>query len=268
MAVLDIDKAERIATVRLNRPDAKNAIDEELHLALCRAWEDLAADDAVDVVILTGTGDAFCGGMDLKTHVTKYVGATPQMLADWAKLGLGGLTRGQHRFPKPVIAAVNGWALAGGFELALAADIRIASEKARFGSFEARRGFHHGDGGIARLVNFCGVAVALEMLMTAEPIDAHRAHAVNMVSKVVAHESLLDEARQTARSILRNDQAAVRQAKQVILDMIGRGLDDQLYRECMAAYTLMADNPTVPQLLESFYAKSDRGRHGVNATAL
>ena len=177
MAVLDIDKAERIATVRLNRPDAKNAIDEELHLALCRAWEDLAADDAVDVVILTGTGDAFCGGMDLKTHVTKYVGATPQMLADWAKLGLGGLTRGQHRFPKPVIAAVNGWALAGGFELALAADIRIASEKARFGSFEARRGFHHGDGGIARLVNFCGVAVALEMLMTAEPIDAHRAHA-------------------------------------------------------------------------------------------
>lgn len=268
MAVLEIDKADRIATLRLNRPEAKNAIDEELHRALCGAWQELAADEGTDVVILTGTGDAFCAGMDLKTHVTKYVGATPQMLADWAKMGLGGLPRGHHRFPKPVIAAVNGWALAGGFELALSADIRIASEQAQFGSFEARRGFHHGDGGIARLVNFCGVAVALEMLLTAEPIDAHRAHAVNMVSKVVPHESLLDEARQVARTILRNDQVAIRQAKQVILDMIGRNLDDQLYRECIAAYTLMADNPTVPRLLDRFYAKSDSGRHGANATAL
>lgn len=268
MAVLEIQKADRIATMRLNRPEAKNALNEELHLALCRAWEDLAADEAVDVVILTGTGDAFCAGMDLRTHVTKYVGATPQMLADWAKLGLGGLTRGHHRFPKPVIAAVNGWALAGGFELALAADIRIASDRATFGSFEARRGFHHGDGGIARLVNFCGVAVALEMLLTAEPIDAHRACAVNMVSRVVPHETLMDEARRVARTILRNDQAAVRSAKQVILDMIGRNLDDQLYRECMAAYTLMANNPAVPALLESFYTKTDRGRHGVHATGL
>lgn len=268
MSVLEIHKEARVATVRLNRPDAKNAINEEMHVALCRAWEDLAEDDAVDVVILTGTGDAFCAGMDLKSHVTKYVGATPQMLADWSRLGLGGLTRGNHRFPKPVIAAVNGWALAGGFELALSADIRIASDRAMFGSFEARRGFHHGDGGIARLVNFCGVAVALEMLLTAEPIDAHRAVSVNMVSRVVAHESLMDEARQVARTILRNDQAAVRSAKQVVLDMLGRNLDDQLYKECMAAYTLMADNPTVPGLLDNFYKKSDRGRHGANATTL
>jgi enoyl-CoA hydratase/carnithine racemase len=200
--------------------------------------------------------------------VTQYVGATPQMLADWAKLGLGGLTRGQHRFPKPVIAAVNGWALAGGFELSLAADIRIASDRAQFGSFEARRGFHHGDGGIARLVNFCGVAVAMEMLLTAEPIDAERARQVNLVAKVVPHASLMEEARNMARSILRNDQASVRSAKQVILDMLGRDLDDQLYRECIAAYTLMADNPTVPRLLNAFYEKEDRGRHGVNATPL
>src|SRR5260221_7009988 len=94
-------------------------------------------------------------------------GATPQMLADWAKLGLGGLTRGMHRFPKPVIAAVNGWALARGLELALAADIRIASDRARFGSFEARRGFHHGHGGLPPPVNLCRVAVALEVLLTA-----------------------------------------------------------------------------------------------------
>jgi enoyl-CoA hydratase/carnithine racemase len=167
-----------------------------------------------------------------------------------------------------VIAAINGWALAGGFELAMAADIRIASEQARFGSFEARRGFHHGDGGIARLVNLCGVSVAMEMLLTAEPIDAQRAQQVNLVSKVVPHEELLAAAEQTARFILRNDQAAIRSAKQVILDMIGRDLDDQLYRECIAAYTLMANNPTVPGLLERFYAKTDSGRYGENTTSV
>ena len=86
--------------------------------------------------------------------------------------GLGGLTRGLHRIYKPVIAAVNGWALAGGLETALACDIRIASERAMFGSFEARRGYHHGDGGIVRLVNACGAGTALAMLLTAEPIDA------------------------------------------------------------------------------------------------
>lgn len=268
MPVLLIEKKSRIATLTLNRPEAKNALDRELHLALCNAWDDLERDDTIDVVIVTGAGDAFCGGMDLKTHVTDYVDATPQMIADWVKLGLAGTTRGKHRFPKPIIAAVNGWALAGGFELALSADIRIASEKALFGSFEARRGFHHGDGGIARLVNFCGVGIALEMLLTAEPIDAQRAFAINLVSKVVPHDQLMSTAAHVAQTILRNDQAAVRSAKQVILDMIGRPLDDQLYKEAIAAYTLMANNPTVPSLLKSFYEKTDKGRAGVNATRL
>ena len=268
MTVVEREVSERIATLRLNRPEAKNAINKEVHLALCKAWEELAHDDTVDVVIVTGTGDAFCAGMDLKHYVTEYVGATPQMLADWAKLGLGGLTRGHHRFPKPVIAAVNGWALAGGFELAMAADIRIASDRAKFGSFEARRGFHHGDGGIARLVNFCGVAVAMEMLLTAEPIDAQRAERINLISKVVPHDTLMEEARKTAKFILRNDQPSVRSAKQMVLEMIGRTLDDQLYRECLAAYTLMADNPAVPERLKKFYDKKDRGRHGANTTGL
>ena len=268
MAVLEIEKKHRIACLRINRPEAKNAIDLELHQALCAAWDDLEIDNSVDVVILTGTGDAFCAGMDLKTHVSAYVDASPGKLAEWVRMGLGGATRGQHRFSKPVIAAVNGWALAGGFETALAADIRIASERARFGSFEARRGFHHGDGGIARLVNFCGVGIALEMLLTAEPIDAQRALQINLVSKVVPHGELMGAAAAMAKTILRNDQAAVRSAKQVTLDMIGRTLDDQLYKEAYAAYTLMASNPTVPGLLKSFYDKTDQGRHGVNATSL
>ncbi len=268
MSSLIYEKRDRIAYLTLNRPHARNAIDRDLHEQLCAAWDDFGSDDALDVAIVTGAGDAFCAGMDLKTHVTQYVGATPKMLQDWAQLGLGGLTRGQHRLEKPVIAAVNGWALAGGFELAMAADIRIASDRARFGSFEARRGFHHGDGGIARLVNFCGVAVALDMLLTAEPIDADRALQINLVTRVAPHDQLMEAAELTARQILRNDRAAVRSAKRTILDMIGRSLDDQLYRECLAAYTLMADNPTVPALLEAFYNKTDRGRAGEHETPL
>jgi enoyl-CoA hydratase/carnithine racemase len=150
--------------------------------------------------------------------------------------------------------------------LAMAADIRIASDQAKFGSFEARRGFHHGDGGLARLVNLCGVGVAMAMALTAELIDAHRALQINLVSKVVPHDRLMEATKHTARTILRNDQAAVRSAKQVILDMIGRSLDDQLYKEAIAAYTLMANNPTVPGLLKKFYEKKDKGRHGVKVS--
>ncbi|MDJ0948757.1 MAG: enoyl-CoA hydratase/isomerase family protein [Alphaproteobacteria bacterium] len=268
MAVVETRKQDRIFYVTLNRPEAKNAINKEVHLALCDAWGAFQNDDALDVAILTGTGDAFCAGMDLKAFVPEYVGATPQMIADWIKLGLGGLPRGYHWLDKPVIGAVNGWSLAGGFELAMACDIRIASDQAKFGSFEARRGFHHGDGGIARLVNFCGVAVALEMLLTAEPIDAQRAQQINLVSKVVPHDQLMAEAEQTASYILRNDQASVRSAKRTILDMIGRRLDDQLKIEALAGYTLMADGRDVTERLQRFYDKSDRGRHGTHATPL
>src|SRR5690606_40563905 len=149
-------------------------------------------DDGLDVAILTGAGDeAFCAGADLKTHLPYWVEHADALLPrNKIRDGLGGITRGLHRIYKPIIAAVNGWALAGGLENALACDIRIASERAQFGSFEVRRGFHHGDGGIVRLVNICGAGMALEMLLTGEPIDAERARQANMVSKVVPHEKL------------------------------------------------------------------------------
>src|SRR3954471_5530317 len=160
-------KSNRIAYVTLNRPEAKNAIDTETHELLWQTWEDFAQDDGVDVAILTGTGDAFCAGADLKTFIPAWLEASPRKVRDNVRTGIGGLTRGLHRIYKPVIGAVNGWALAGGLEMALACDIRIASENAVFGSYEARRGYHHGDGGIVRLLNTCGAGVALEMLLTA-----------------------------------------------------------------------------------------------------
>jgi enoyl-CoA hydratase/carnithine racemase len=262
------EKHDRIAFVTLNRPEAKNAIDPETHELLWRTWEDFRDDDAVDVAILTGAGDAFSAGADLKTYIPPVIkDATPRWVRDNVATGLGGLTRGLHRIYKPVIAAVNGWALAGGFETALACDIRIASERAMFGSFEVRRGYHHGDGGIVRLVNTCGAGIALELLLTGEPIDAQRALQCNLVSKVVPHERLMDEAETVARQILRNSQIAVRSAKETILDVIGRPLDDQLRLEALNAYAC-ADPEETLGLLQRFYDKTDAGRAGTHETPL
>jgi len=262
------EKRDRIAYVTINRPEAKNAIDPETHELLWSTWEDFASDDAVDVAILTGTGDSFSAGADLKTFIPPWIeDATPRKVRDNVATGLGGLTRGLHRTYKPTIAAVNGWALAGGLETALACDIRIASERAMFGSFEARRGYHHGDGGIVRLVNTCGAGIALEMLLTAEPIDAQRALQCNLVSRVVPHERLMDEAERVARQILRNSQVAVRSAKETILDVIGRPLDDQLRIEALNGYSCADAEETLGRL-KRFYEKSDAGRAGSHETPL
>ena len=138
---------------------------------------------------------------------------------------------------------------------------------ALFGSFEARRGFHHGDGGLVRLVNACGVAVASQMLLTAEPVDAQQALQWNLVTKVVSHDELMEEAETVARQILRNSQRAVRSAKQTILDVIGQPLDFQLRTEAWNAYTC-ADPGETLALLGRFYEKTDAGRAGEHPTEL
>src|SRR6187200_2822167 len=268
MSKLLYTKRDRIAYLTINRPEARNAIDPDVHRLMVEAWADFRDDDSVDVAILTGEGDAFCAGADLKTYIPPIIsGASPGRLREIVELGLNGFTRGMHRIPKPIIGAINGWALAGGLETALACDIRIASERAMFGSFEARRGFHHGDGGLVRLVNTCGVGVAMQMLLTAEPIDARRALECNMVAKVVPHEDLRDEAELVAKQILRNSQAAVRSAKQTILDVIGQPLDFQLRTEAWNAYTC-ADPDETTKRLERFYEKTDAGRAGAHETEL
>jgi enoyl-CoA hydratase/carnithine racemase len=268
MPKLLYEKRDRIAYLTINRPEARNAIDPDVHRLMIEAWADFRDDDSVDVAILTGAGEAFCAGADLKTYIPPIVEeGNVGRVREIVELGLNGFTRGMHRIYKPIIGAINGWALAGGLETAMACDIRVASERAMFGSFEARRGFHHGDGGLVRIVNTCGVGVAMQMLLTAEPIGAERALACNMVAKVVPHDRLMEEAELVARQILRNSQAAVRSAKQTILDVIGQPLDFQLRAEAWNAYSC-ADPKETRQLLEQFYEKTDAGRAGTHETEL
>src|SRR5258708_3613725 len=228
------EKKGEVAYIRLNRPEVKNAIDLEVHHRLREIWTDFRDDQALRVAILTGTGDAFCAGADLRTHVPEWADAGPGLARNKLPDGFaGGITRGLHRLYKPIIAACNGWVLGGGLELAMACDIRIASERAQFGSFELRRGMHPADGGIVRLVKICGVGVALEMELTGEPITAQRALAANMVSKVVPHDELMSAADNMVVRILRNDRRAVEAAKGTDFQGVSRTLEDAAHVGCL-----------------------------------
>lgn len=239
MANVIYEKRGEVAYITLNRPEVHNAIDIDTHQLLRGVWEDFRDDAKLRVAVLTGAGDeAFCAGADLKTHVPEWNNVGPMLARSKPPDGFaGGITRGLHRIYKPIVATLNGWTLGGGLELALACDIRIASEHAKLGSFELRRGMHPADGGIVRLVNIAGAGIALEMELTGEAIDAQRA-------------------------------LSAKTAKETIFEVIGRPLDDQLKLEALLGYAICGDNPSIVKRTEEFFDKADRGRVGKAPTSL
>lgn len=262
MSKLLYEKRNRIAYITLNRPEALNALDDELNDELWNAWRDFAEDDAVHVGVLTGTGRAFCAGADLKTFIPKWKTANPFDLRQNVATGIGGgITRGQHRITKPIIAAINGDAIGGGFELALACDLRIASDKAKFGVFEVRYGIHQGDGGIVRLVAIAGLATALELTLTGREISAEEASRLRLVTDVVPHDDLMTTAERYASLIMSNSQRAIRSAKETILDVVGRSLDDALRLETINAYSILGDFREAGERLAQFYSKTSKHDH-------
>lgn len=251
------EKRNRIGYVTLNRPDALNALDDGLNDELWDVWSDFAADGSLDVAILTGAGNAFCAGADLKTFIPKWEQANMLDVRKNVPTGIGGgITRGQHRIAKPIIAAINGHAIGGGFELALACDIRIASDQAKFGVFEVRYGLHQGDGGIVRLVAVAGIATALELTLTGREVSAEEAHRLRLVTQVVPHGDLMATAEKYAAMIMRNSQQAIRSAKETILDVVGRTLDDALRLETINAYSSLGDFSEARERLAQFYSKA------------
>jgi enoyl-CoA hydratase len=255
------EKRDEIAYITLNRPEVHNAIDRETDDLLFQAWSDFREDPEIRLAIVTGAGDkSFCAGADLKSHVDPWLEAGPELGRSLLGRGFaGGITRGLHRTGKPIIAALNGWVIGGGIELALACDIRIASEHANFGFFHVRRGMHFADGGIVRLVNTCGVGIAMELELMGEPIDAQRAKEVHLVNRVVPHDELMATAEHVASKILRNPRAAVESAKETILEVVGRPLEDQLRIECLYGYSTMGD-PEIAQRRDEFLARRDADR--------
>ncbi len=256
MGDVKYEKRGKIGYITLNRPEALNALDDKTNGELWEIWKSFSTDDSVDVAILTGAGKAFCSGADLKTFIPKWEKASTLDLRRNVATGVGGgITRGQHRMTKPVIAAVNGYAVGAGFELALACDIRIASEKAKFGAFEVRYGLHQGDGGIVRLVAIAGMATALELTLTGREVSAEEAHRLGLVSCVVAHDQLMATADRYASMILKNNRRAIRSAKETIIDVVGRTIDDALRLETLNSYSCLGDFTEARERLAQFYSK-------------
>jgi enoyl-CoA hydratase len=246
----------RIGYITLNRPSAMNALDDETNDELWAIWQQFSDDPAVDVAILTGAGKAFCAGADLKTFIPKWEHANMMDARRNAARGIGGgITRGQHRISKPIIAAINGHAIGGGFELALACDIRIASDAAKFGVFEVRQGLHQGDGGLVRLVAIAGMAVALELTLTGREVLADEAFRLGLVNRVVPAGQVLATAESYANMILANSQQAIRSAKETVLDIIGRPLDDALRLETINGYSSVGNFADVRERLAKFLGK-------------
>jgi enoyl-CoA hydratase/carnithine racemase len=230
--------------VTLERPEALNAVDPETHRALLRAWRRLREDERLKVGILSGAGErAFCAGIDVKQLSRFYEEKWPgERRARWAHdPGIGGLTRNFDP-GKPIVAAIHGYCLGLGLEMALACDLRIASDDARFGLPEVRRGIIPGQGGTQRLPRAVPPNVALEMILTGEPIDARRAYEIGLVNKVVARADLLDTATRTARAIAALPEVAVRRAREAVrqgLEMTllqGLQLEQEIAEPLRAAY--------------------------------
>lgn len=219
-----IDIEDGIAVVTINRPAALNALSADIIEELAAAFEKLKKDASVACVILTGSGPkAFVAGADIAAmQALDAVSAT-----HFARLGHAVL-RDIENFPKPVIAAVNGFALGGGCELAMACDIRIAAENARFGQPEVNLGVIPGFGGTLRLSRLVGKGRAKELIFTGDMIDAQEAYRIGLANKVVAAEELLAEARRMAKKISAKGPVAVRFAK----ESVDSGLEMDLDRAC------------------------------------
>ena len=202
-----VERRDGVQLITLNRPEARNALDAAVAAAVAAAVDELDADDALRVGVLTGAGGTFSAGMDLKAFLR---GETPAIEGR----GLCGITITPPR--KPLLAAVEGWALAGGFELVLACDLVVAGRTARFGVPEVTRSLVAAGGAALLLPQRVPRAVALEMLLTGEPIDADRAAAVGLVNRVVDEGTALGVAVELAGVIAANGPLAVAATKQIV----------------------------------------------------
>ncbi|HHV16644.1 MAG TPA: short-chain-enoyl-CoA hydratase [Gelria sp.] len=207
-----LEKEDGIGILYINRPEAMNALNTGVLEEIIQVAEEISRDDEIQVLIITGAGDrAFVAGADIKEmhELTAVKGR------EFGYIGQAAF-RAIEKLEKPVIAAVNGFALGGGCELAMAADIRLASDKAKFGQPEVGLGITPGFGGTQRLPRLVGEGRAMELILTANTIDAEEAYRIGLVNHIYPAATLLDEARKMARKIMGNAPLAVKYSKSAI----------------------------------------------------
>lgn len=239
-----LDRSGAVATITINRPSRLNAMDSVAHLALSDALDDLAADDGVRVVILTGAGDrAFSAGRDLK-ELAGGPDAEDEAVIAARWRGVVRLTD-RLEYPKPLIAKVRGIAFGGGFELALACDVIVASADARFALPEARRGLIPSAGGVHRLPRQMPARTAMGLMLSGRSIDAARAYALGLVNEVAAPEALDDVAAAWAADIVASAPLSVAAIRQCAARGLGLPLPDALAAEYPAEKRRAASHDSI-----------------------
>lgn len=245
---IDVTVEQGVCTIVINRPERLNAMDAEHYRALSRAWCRVRDHAEIRVAIVTGAGEkSFTTGADIKSFLTAPPGFDEMWLTQRDQL----LNRGLEVW-KPVIAAINGYCLGGGMTLMLATDIRVASENATFNFAEVKRGVVAGNGGTQRILGNLPHAIAMEMLLTGDPIDAETAARWGLINKVVPREKLMDAAMDYARRIAANAPLAVQASKELALR--GRDVD-------------LATGLRIEQVINRLLAETEDAKEGPAAFA-
>jgi enoyl-CoA hydratase/carnithine racemase len=229
-----------VVLVTINRADRMNSLDFAANDLLVEAWQRFEKDDAARVAVVTGAGDkAFCAGADLKTYTidfaTRPAPEFRQRFTDGP--GFGGITRTLN-VSKPIVAAINGYAISGGFELALACDIRFCSPNAEFALQDVKWGFHACDGGLIRLPQIVGLGNAMEIVLSGERVDAAHALRIGLVNRIHAAPDLLAKTMDYAQMLARRAPLAQRFAKDVMRRSMGLTQEEALRLESRSFYDL------------------------------
>ena len=230
---------EHVAQITIDRPEVRNAVNIPAH----KEWSDLLdrceADDDVWIVVITGSGDqSFCAGRDLK-HLAAIQQSSPEeQAADAALMSQATRLIERFDFPKPLIARVNGVALGGGFEVALACDLVVAAEHARFGLPEPRRGIYAGGGGVHRLPRQLPLKLAMEYLLTCREMTAERAHELGLVNRVVPYQQLDEAVDELIDEILLAAPLSIRATKQAAMRGLDLPLSDAFHADYPAVRTM------------------------------
>ncbi len=221
-------KEEGIASITLNRPDSMNAFSPEMSASIQRAVQDTATDSEVRVLVITGTGRAFCAGADVKAMAQQTSQPRREERGRNPEAGSVQLPVLLRRLEKPVIAAVNGVAVGGGLDLACACDIRIASDKARFAEVFIRRGLIPAMGGTFFLPRLVGIDRACQLIWTGDMVDAKEAERIGLVTMVVPHEELENATRELAEKLAKGPPLAIQRAKRAIYEGLEMDLEQTL----------------------------------------
>jgi len=234
------DRHGHVRLITINRPEKMNSLDFQASGALVEIWKEFNADAEARVAVITGAGKrAFCAGADLKTYTMNFATRpAPEFRREFTNgPGFAGITRNMEIY-KPVVAAVNGFSISGGFELALACDIRFCSPNAEFALQDVRWGFHPCDGGLIRLPQIVGLGHAMEIFLSGERVGAEEAYRIGLVNRIHAQDKLVEETLAYAELLAKRAPLAQQLGKEVVLRSFGQAMEEALRQESASFHNL------------------------------